>query len=73
MTIQLQSVINWTLLILGGLTEVGFTFCLGKLRNASSQDYVSYGESSLKIAGQNPARPGVGIVGPVVAGLKTLE
>lgn len=35
---------NWILLILGGLFEVGFTFCLGKAKeNVGSVPYMWYG------------------------------
>jgi quaternary ammonium compound-resistance protein SugE len=35
---------NWILLILGGLFEVGFTFCLGNAKEASGNNsYVWYG------------------------------
>ena len=30
---------NWLILIIAGLFEVGFTFCLGKLRGASGADF----------------------------------
>lgn len=31
---------NWIILILAGLMEVGFTFCLGKTRTATGQELV---------------------------------
>ncbi|MGJ1430926.1 DMT family transporter [Sphingobacterium spiritivorum] len=35
---------NWVILILGGLFEVGFTFCLGKAKETSGNEtYLWYG------------------------------
>lgn len=35
---------NWLLLVLGGLFEVGFTFCLGKGKEATgAESYIWYG------------------------------
>jgi len=31
---------NWIILILAGLMEVGFTFCLGKTKSATGQDLI---------------------------------
>lgn len=31
---------NWIILILAGLMEVGFTFCLGKTKTATGQELV---------------------------------
>lgn len=31
---------NWIILILAGLMEVGFTFCLGKTRTATGQELI---------------------------------
>ncbi|MHC5353652.1 DMT family transporter [Myroides sp. LJL115] len=33
---------NWILLILGGLFEVGFTFCLGKAKEAQGNEAVAW-------------------------------
>ena len=31
---------NWIILILAGLMEVGFTFCLGKTKTATGQELI---------------------------------
>lgn len=33
---------NWIILILAGLMEVGFTFCLGKTKTATGNDLVGW-------------------------------
>jgi quaternary ammonium compound-resistance protein SugE len=39
-----KKAMNWILLILGGLFEVGFTFCLGKGKEATgTESYLWYG------------------------------
>lgn len=41
---------NWLLLILGGLFEVGFTFCLGKAKEAvGSSTYLWYGGFAISL------------------------
>ena len=30
---------NWIILIIAGLFEVGFTFCLGKIKGATGTDF----------------------------------
>ena len=34
---------NWIILILAGLMEVGFTFCLGKTKTATGQELTMWG------------------------------
>lgn len=34
---------NWVILIVAGLFEVGFTFCLGKVRNATGGEFLLWG------------------------------
>ena len=37
---EIQSYMNWIILILAGLMEVGFTFCLGKTKTATGQEQI---------------------------------
>jgi integral membrane protein len=37
-----SKVMNWIILILAGLMEVGFTFCLGKTKTATGNDLVGW-------------------------------
>ena len=34
---------NWIILIIAGLFEVGFTFCLGKIKGATGTDFYLWG------------------------------
>ena len=34
---------NWIILIIAGLFEVGFTFCLGKMKGATGTDFYLWG------------------------------
>ncbi len=34
---------NWIILIIAGLFEVGFTFCLGKIKGATGADFYLWG------------------------------
>ena len=51
---------SWIILILAGLMEVGFTFCLGKTKTAAER---------LPIGTVYPVWTGIGAVGAVVVGI----
>ena len=38
---------NWIILIVAGLFETGFTFCLGKMKGASGMEYWLWGAGFL--------------------------
>lgn len=42
---------NWIILIIAGLFEVGFTFCLGKIKGATGTDFYLWGARKAKGTG----------------------
>ena len=70
---------NWIILIIAGLFEVGFTFCLGKIKGATGTDFYLWGTLSmyllakatqtLPIGTAYPIWTGIGAVGTVLVGI----
>ncbi len=76
---------NWIILILAGLMEVGFTFCLGKTKTATGQELtwwlgflaalslsmylMAKAAERLPIGTVYPVWTGIGAVGAVIVGI----
>ena len=74
---------NWIILIIAGLFEVSFTFCLGKIKGATGTDFYLWGAGSvilsmfllakaaqtLPIGTAYPVWTGIGAVGTVLIGI----
>lgn len=76
---------NWIILIIAGLFEVGFTFCLGKIKGATGTDFYLWGAGfvisvtlsmscwqrlrNLPIGTAYPVWTGIGAVGTVLIGI----
>mgnify|MGYP001026819005 CR=1 FL=1 len=75
---------NWIILIIAGLFEVGFTFCLGKIKGATGADFYLWGAGfvisvtlsmlakaaqTLPIGTAYPVWTGIGAVGTVLVGI----
>ena len=71
---------NWIILIIAGLFEVGFTFCLGKIKGATGTDFYLWGAGFVisvtlsmfllaKAAQTLPVWTGIGAVGTVLIGI----
>ena len=66
---------NWIILILAGLMEVGFTFCLGKTKTAAGQEQVWWGgflvalSLSMYLMAKAAERLPIGTVYPVWTGI----
>ena len=75
---------NWIILIIAGLFEVGFTFCLGKIKGATGTDVWGAGfvisvtlsmfllakaAQTLPIGTAYPVWTGIGAVGTVLIGI----
>ena len=74
---------NWIILIIAGLFEVGFTFCLGKIKGATGTDFYLWGAGfvilsmfllakaaqTLPIGTAYPVWTGIGAVGTVLIGI----
>lgn len=73
---------NWIILILAGLMEVGFTFCLGKTKTATGQEQIWWWAGFLAALSLSmflmakaaeklvyPVWTGIGAVGAVIVGI----
>ena len=71
---------NWTILIIAGLMEVGFTFCLGKTKTTTGPEQYWWWTGFLvalslsmflmsKAAKSIPVWTGIGAVGAVLVGI----
>ena len=68
---------NWIILIIAGLFEVGFTFCLGKMKGATgfvisvtlSMYLLAKAAQTLPIGTAYPVWTGIGAVGTVLIGI----
>ena len=72
---------NWIILIIAGLFEVGFTFCLGKIKGATGTVFYLWGAGfvisvtlsmflqTLPIGTAYPVWTGIGAVGTVLNGI----
>ena len=69
---------NWIILIVAGLFETGFAFCLGKMKEATGAEYCWWGAGfllslALSMTLAYPVWTGIGAVGTVLAGILFLN